>query len=110
MKLIALYKQPSDPQAFDQAYFNTHLPLMQKVPGLLRTEVTRFTRTLMGEGLYMMAEMYFTDSSSLKAAMRSPEMIAAGDNLNSFAEGLVILMFGEEQKGGTMDEHLGGQG
>jgi len=97
MKLIALYKQPPDPQAFDDAYFNTHLPLIQKVPGLQKTVVTRFSRTLMGEAYYLMAEMYFTDSSSLKAAMRSPEMAAAGDNLNTFAEGLVTMLFGEEQ-------------
>jgi uncharacterized protein (TIGR02118 family) len=95
MKLVALYKTPPDTAVFDQAYFNTHLPLISKVPGLERTEITRFTRTLMGEGFYMMAEMYFTDASSLKAGLKSPEMAAAGENLNSFAEGLVTLMFGE---------------
>jgi uncharacterized protein (TIGR02118 family) len=97
MKLVALYKQPPDPAAFDEAYFNTHLPLLQKVPGLRKTVITRFTRTLMGENLHMMAEMYFTDTSALKAGMKSPEMAAAGDNLNSFASGLVTLLFGEEQ-------------
>jgi uncharacterized protein (TIGR02118 family) len=100
MKLIALYKQPAEAQQFEEKYFNTHLPLMQKVPGLQKTVITRFTRTLMGEGLYMMAEMYFTDQAALKTAMKSPEMAAAGENLNSFAEGLVTLMYGEEQPAG----------
>jgi uncharacterized protein (TIGR02118 family) len=97
MKLTAIYKMPPDPQAFDQAYFNTHLPLLKKVPGLERTVITRFTRTLMGEEIYMLADMYFTDTSALKAAMKSPEMGAAGENLNSFAAGLVTLLFGDEQ-------------
>ena len=97
MKLVALYKEPADPAAFDQAYFNTHLPLIKKVPGLQKTVVTRFTRTIMGDGYYMMAEMYFADKETLKAAMKSPEMAAAGENLNSFAQGLVTLMFAEEQ-------------
>lgn len=97
MKLIALFKQPPDSQAFDQAYFNTHLPMIHKVPGLQRTVITRFTRTLMGDELYLMAEMYFTDASALKAGMKSPEMAAAGENLNGFAAGLVTLLFGEEQ-------------
>jgi uncharacterized protein (TIGR02118 family) len=97
MKLIALYKKPPDPQAFDQAYFNTHLPLINKVPGLQKTIITRFSRTLMGEDFYLMAEMFFTDSSALRAAMKSPEMAAAGENLNSFAAGLVTMLFGEEQ-------------
>lgn len=97
MKLIALYKQPADPTAFDQAYFNTHLPLLARVPGLHKTVVTRFTRSLSGEAFYLMAEMYFADKDTLKTAMRSPEMAAAGENLNSFAEGLVSMLYGEEE-------------
>jgi uncharacterized protein (TIGR02118 family) len=97
MKLVAFYKEPPDPAAFEEAYFNTHLPLIKQVPGLQRTVVSRFTRTIMGDGFYMMAEMTFADEESLKAAMKSPEMAAAGENLNSFAAGLVTLMFAEER-------------
>lgn len=99
-KLVALYKTPADTQNFEDKYFNTHLPLMQKVPGLKNTIITRFSRTLMGEGYYSMAEMYFEDIDTLKSAMRSPEMAAAGENLNSFAEGLVTLMFAEDDRDG----------
>jgi hypothetical protein len=35
----------------------------------------------------------------MKNGMRSPEMAAAGENLNSFAEGLVTLMYGVEHHG-----------
>ena len=96
MRLIALYRQPPDPQAFDQAYFGTHLPLLAQVPGLQRTVVSRFTRTVMGDGFYMMAEMTFPDESTLKTAMRSPQMGVAVANLATFADGLVTLMFAEE--------------
>ncbi len=96
-KLIALFKQPADPTAFDKAYFNAHLPLIAKVPGLNKTVVTRFTRTLQGEGFYLMAEMVFDDREALKTGMKSPEMAAAGANLNTFAAGLVTLMFAEEE-------------
>ncbi len=98
-KLIALYKQPADPEAFDQAYFNTHLPLLAKVPGLRKTSITRFTRSLQGDSYYLMADMLFDDKDALKAGMKSPEMAAAGANLNTFAAGLVSLMFGEEEQG-----------
>jgi len=74
MRLIALYRQPPDPAAFDQAYFGTHLPLIAKVPGLQSTVVSRFTRTIMGDGFYMMAEMSFQDEETLKTAMRGPQM------------------------------------
>jgi len=96
MRLIALYRQPADPQAFDQAYFGTHLPLMASVPGLQKTIVSRFTRTMMGDSFYMMAEMTFPDEATLKQAMRTPQMAAAGENLATFADGLVTLMFAEE--------------
>lgn len=98
MKLVALYKQPADPEAFDDAYFNTHIPLIQKVPGLQKTVLTRFTRTVMGDPVYLMAEMYFEDLDALKAGMKSPEMQVAGENLNQFAAGLVTLLWGEEQQ------------
>jgi uncharacterized protein (TIGR02118 family) len=98
-KLIALYRQPADPASFDQAYFNTHLPLIATVPGLKRTVITRFTRALQGDGFYMMAEMQFEDKDALKAGMRSPEMAAAAENLNTFAGGLITLLLGEEASG-----------
>lgn len=97
MKLVALYKKPTDPEAFEKAYFDTHIPLIAKVPGLQKTVITKFVRTVMGDDLYMMAEMYFADQDTLKAAMKSPEMGEAGQNLNSFAEGLVTLLYGNEQ-------------
>jgi uncharacterized protein (TIGR02118 family) len=95
MRLIALYRHPPDPRAFDEAYFGTHLPLIAQVPGLQRTAVSRLTRTVMGDGFYMMAEMSFPDEATLKAAMRSPQMGEAGANLATFAEGLVTLMYAE---------------
>ncbi len=97
-KLIALYRQPTDPAEFDRHYFQTHLPLIAKTPGLQKTAITRFTRTILGEEFYLMAEMTFADRDALKAAMKSPEMAAAGENLNSFAAGLVTLLFGEEEQ------------
>ncbi len=96
MKLVALYKTPPDPEKFDEDYFNTHLPLISKVPGLEKTVISRFIRTIMGEGFYLMAEMYFADLEALKNAMKSPEMAVAGDNLNTFAAGLTTLLFAEE--------------
>ncbi len=97
VKLVALYRQPADTEAFDKAYFETHMPLIKKVPGLHNTTISRFTRTVMGEGFYLMAEMYFSDTDALKAAMKSPEMAAAGENLDGFAKGLYTLMFASEE-------------
>jgi uncharacterized protein (TIGR02118 family) len=101
VRLIALYRQPPDPAAFDRAYFDSHLPLIARVPGLQKTVVSRFTRTVMGDGFYLMAEMTFADEAALKQAMRSPEMAEAGANLATFADGLAILMFARETTDGS---------
>ena len=96
MKLIILCKQPEDPATFDQAYFETHIPLIRKVPGLEKLTISRVTRNLTGEGYYLMAELYFADQDNLRTAMISPEMTAAGENLNSLADGLVTMLFTDE--------------
>jgi uncharacterized protein (TIGR02118 family) len=95
MKLIALYNHPEDPAAFDEAYFNSHMPLIAKVPGLVRTKITRFERSVMGGELYMMAEMEFESPEALKNGLRSEEMTRAGENLQTFAAGLVTLLVGQ---------------
>lgn len=97
MKLVALFDMPDDPEVFDEAYFGTHIPLIEQVVGLRKIVLSRVTRTYMGHNLYLMAEMFFDDADSLKAGMRSPEMAAAGETLNTFAEGLVTIFVAEEQ-------------
>jgi uncharacterized protein (TIGR02118 family) len=95
MDLVALFAQPADTAAFDRAYFSTHLPLIEKVPGLNGIEVRRVARTVMGQGVYLVAIMHFEDEMALRTAMRSPEMQAAGDNLNQFAKDQVTLMYAD---------------
>ena len=97
MKLLALYATPKDPDAFQKAYFETHVPLIKKVPGLLSIKVTRIDRVVVGKRApYMIAVMEFADKEARKAGMNSPEMAMAGENLDGFAQGLYTLCFAEE--------------
>jgi uncharacterized protein (TIGR02118 family) len=34
---FALYRTPDDPEAFDRHYFGSHVPLIERTPGLLPT-------------------------------------------------------------------------
>ena len=43
VKLVVLYKKPADVEAFEKHYREIHTPLVQKMPGLTKLEVTRFT-------------------------------------------------------------------
>ena len=97
MKLVALYNHPADPEAFDKAYFGEHIPLVEKVPGLLDTKITRLRASMRGHDFYLMAELYFEDEAAFKKGMNSPEMAAAGESLDSFAKGEYALLFGVEE-------------
>ena len=39
-KIVALYKEPADPAAFDAYYYSTHVPLAKTLPGLRGYEVS----------------------------------------------------------------------
>ncbi len=94
VKLVALYRKPADPAAFDKAYFETHVPLANKIPYLRRSVVSRVTGAPRGEPeFYLMAELYFDDKATMDKAMASPENVEAGKNLMGFARGLVTFLF-----------------
>ena len=98
--LTALYKKPEDTASFDEHYNDVHTPLVKKVPGLRKMEVTRFSKmltpanALIAEQPYMQCTMYFDTMDSFKAAMASEENKAAGKDLMSFAGPLVSMSIG----------------
>jgi len=99
VKLVALYKKPANQKEFDDNYFNTQLPLANKMPGLRRVELWRVAGTPMGDSeYYLMAELFFDNLDAAKAAMASPEGRAAGKNLMGFAKELVYMMYAEVQE------------
>lgn len=101
IKYIALYKQPADPEAFETAYFEQHKPLIDKVPGLVRQEIGKVTRTfvpgfLEGNDPFLMAELYFESKDAMKAAFASPEWQASGANLMEIGGMELVAMFSAE--------------
>ena len=96
VKLIALYKKPAAVDAFEQHYAQVHIPLVEKIPGIRKTEWTRFLASPQGAApYYMMYEMYFDDMDTYRVAMKSEENQAAGQDLMSFAKDIVTLMVAE---------------
>lgn len=96
VKLIALYTRPDDVEAFERHYREVHTPLVRRMPGLRRLEVSRISGSPMGEPrYYLLAEMYFDDADALTAALNSDEGRAAGKDLMGFAAGRVHLMTAE---------------
>lgn len=89
-QLIALFRTPADPAAFDRAYWDTHFPLAKEIPGLVSLDVSKFVPGRDGASpYYQMAVMTFADRDAFKSAMKSEENARAGENLMTFAKGLV---------------------
>lgn len=96
VKLIALYRRPQDPEAFDAHYLGIHTPLVKQMPGLKKLEVTRIDRIPGGQAspYYLLAEMSFEDERALDHAMRSPAGRAAARDLGEFASAYVEMYVG----------------
>jgi uncharacterized protein (TIGR02118 family) len=75
VKLVVLYTQPADADEFDQHYLGVHVPLVSKVPGLLRAEYGRMVAAADAGELtyYRVAELYFADQQALGAGFASAE-------------------------------------
>src|SRR4051794_3705155 len=105
--LLALYKRPEGGDealaTFLQRYRDEHMPLIEKLPGLRGTKIWNVARRYAGEDVVALCEMHFDDSDALKAAMRSDEMRAAGDNLGEIAPGLLTLVALEEPSQAATD-------
>jgi uncharacterized protein (TIGR02118 family) len=95
-RVVVLYKTPTDPAAFDDYYFRTHVPLAKKFPGLRKYEVSRGSvLTPAGaSGVHLVATLHFDDMAAIRAALASAEGQAAVGDLANFATGgLDVLMF-----------------
>ncbi|MEO8446972.1 MAG: EthD family reductase [bacterium] len=96
VKLIAYYKEPQDKDSFDKKYFEEHMPLAKKMPGLVKIEVSRLKGLgKMQPDFYMQADMYFNNEDELNAAMISEEGRASAKNLMSFAKEVTSMSVAE---------------
>ena len=96
IKLVCLYTHPADVAAFDQHYYDVHMPLVRQVPGLAKVEVARVTGAPRGESpYYLVTEMYWEDAEAMQASMASPEMRAVGRDAREFAADLLTMHVAE---------------
>ena len=95
VKLVAMYKTPSDKEMFDSHYFGKHMPLVAAIPGLIKSEVSKI-QSLPGTeaNYYLSCEMYYNDMDSFNEAMASPEGKASARDLVNFSKGNVDFFLG----------------
>jgi len=95
-RVVVLYKTPRDAAAFDKHYFEKHVPLAKKIPGLRKYEVSQGpVGTPAGpSGFHLIATLFFDNMAALQKGFGSPEGQAAGADVATFATGGAdILLF-----------------
>ena len=98
-KFTVLYGHPADPNAFEDYYAKTHMPIAKKIKGASRVELTHFTSAPDGSrpAFYRMAEFVFESERQMAETLSSPETKAAVADLPNFATGGVTVMIGTVQ-------------
>jgi len=93
-RMVVTYNTPKDVAAFDKHYFEVHVPLAKKIPGLKKYEVSRgMVATPMGPSPYhLVAILHFDDMAAIKAAFASPEGQAAAADAASFSGDRVSML------------------
>ena len=93
VKLMLIFKHPSDEEAFELGYVQT-LALLEKMPNILRQQANMVLGSPLGEApYYRLLEFYFEDYPLLDAAMRSPAGVEAGKALMGYAADVVEVLF-----------------
>jgi len=99
-RLLVMYKTPRDTAAFDKHYFEKHVPIAKKIPGLRKYEVSRGpVASPMGSSPYhLIASLQFDDSAAIQNAFGSTQGQAAVADVQTFATGGVDIFMFEERE------------
>ncbi|MDR3679844.1 MAG: EthD family reductase [Flavipsychrobacter sp.] len=72
-KMTVIYKTPKDIAAFEKHYFEVHVPLAKKLPGLIKYEINDgvIASTTGHTDTYRIANLYFDSMDAMRDAFRS---------------------------------------
>lgn len=72
-RMVVIYKKPKDPTAFDKHYFEVHVPLAKKLPGLIKYEVSKGSVIALAgaQDPYLIGILYFDSLAAIKEAFAS---------------------------------------
>lgn len=95
-RLVVMYRTPKDAAAFDKHYFQTHVPIAKKIPGLRKFEVSQGpVATPAGpSAFHLIAILHYDDMAAIQKSFASAQGQAAVADLQVFATGGAdIFMF-----------------
>lgn len=92
-----MYNAPSDPQAFEDYYFGTHMPIAEQIPGVDKVVLLKGLPGPDGSppAYYRLTQIWFADASTMAAGMGSAQAQAATADIANFATGGASVMMSE---------------
>ena len=86
-KMVVIYRTPKDVEAFNRHYFDVHVPLAKKIPGLRKYEISQgpIATPVGAQDVHLVGILYFDDMAAIQTAFSSPEGQAAGADRRRFA-------------------------
>ncbi len=93
-KFVVIYYRVDDEDALEAFFTNTHLPLVEVLPGLRRLEISRITGQPLGSSrFHMMVEAYFDSEAAMRQGFVSQPGVAMMNALRPWAEERLIAWF-----------------
>jgi uncharacterized protein (TIGR02118 family) len=96
VKLTVLYAPQKDPDAFTKYYLSKHMPMMDKVPGVMRTEVATVLPPPPNQPAppyYRITEAYFENVETMQKTLASPEWKAVRADTANFMDPGTLTAF-----------------
>jgi uncharacterized protein (TIGR02118 family) len=92
VKLLVMYNQPADVEAFRDHYFTMHVPLARKIENVRSVEVSTLS-SLDGTAApyYLVTALSFDSSDDLMGGLASESGQAAAADLANFAQAGVTM-------------------
>jgi uncharacterized protein (TIGR02118 family) len=92
-RLLVLYPPPTDPDHFRNYYENTHLKLVEKIPGLRGYRYSFDVAAAEGESPYFCVfEADFDDADAYAAGLASSENQAVRADVPNYATGGILVL------------------
>lgn len=98
-KILVLFGKPTDPQLFDKQYWEEHVPMAKKMPGLKKFTVHKIVPPPGRDPpYYQIVEMEFDNMDALKRATKSPESQESTKHASKIATGGMTFLYAESKE------------
>jgi len=101
-RMVVIYRTPKNVEAFDRHYFEVHVPLAKKLPGLRKYEISQGPVAVLAgsSDVYLIGTLHFDDLAAMKKAFASPEGQAAAADRRVYAPdetGVQMFLFEDRE-------------